>query len=245
MRICFASQVSGIELLRIMGVYQELLFQGQHLLSLIRLSARGKGIKRLPSVVVSPQCTTYSQIIQGALSPALHLFKADDWSSRFHCHHALFRRSLFFLQEMSYKIKVLVYQTNPDSSKFFRVVENSVWKYANGGTWDEVNGYYVLKMGGSGTSGSLRFMSDAGGSFVVTLGVHNYKRWGDIVTNLKDDQTACIINPQYYSNEFPKRQAQREKQLSKYQVADSKGVKYSFNYTDAEGPDLEVQIVIA
>ena len=143
---------------------------------------------------------------------------------------------------MSYNIKVLVYQTKP--GKFFRVVDNTVWKYANGGTWDKVDGYYVLKMGGSGTSGSLRFVSDSGGSFVVTLGVHNYKRWGDIVTNLKD-QTACIINPEYYSEGQPKRQEQREKQLSEYQVADSKGVKYSFEYTVAEGNDLTVRIMIA
>ena len=146
---------------------------------------------------------------------------------------------------MSYKIKVFLYQTNPASGKYFRLVEDTVWKFANGGTWDEVNGYYVLKMGGSGTSGSLRFVSDAGGSFVVTLGVHNYKRWGDIVTNLKDDQTACIINPEYYSQDCSNREKQREKQLSTYQVADSKGVKYSFEYTVAEGNDLTVRIVIA
>jgi hypothetical protein len=62
-------------------------------------------------------------------------------------------------------------------------------------------------MGGSGTSGSLR----NGREFVVTLGVHNYKRWGDIVTNLKNDQAARIVNPEYYSNKCPNRQTQREK----------------------------------
>ena len=96
---------------------------------------------------------------------------------------------------MSYKITVRVYQTNPNN--FFRLVEQTVWKYANGGTWGESNGEYVLTMGGSGTSGTLRFVGDDGEKFIVALGVHNYKRWGDIVTNLADDQTGVVINPQY------------------------------------------------
>ncbi|KAN0135863.1 Fungal fruit body lectin [Lactarius tabidus] len=146
---------------------------------------------------------------------------------------------------MSYSIQVYIYQTNPTSGSYFRVVEDTVWQYANGGTWDKVNGHLVLKMGGSGTSGSLRLQSESGESFVVTLGVHNYKRWGDIVTNLKNDQTACIINPEYYSNNFPNRQKQREKQLSTYEIANSKGRKCSFKYTVTEGNDLKVQVMIA
>jgi Fungal fruit body lectin len=145
---------------------------------------------------------------------------------------------------MSYSIKVSIYQTNPGKGGFFRIVEKTVWKYANGGTWDDNYGYQVLKMGGSGTSGSLRLQTDSGESFVVTLGVHNYKRWGDIVTNLQNDQTACTINPEYYSSEFPHRQQQREKQLTTYSVANAQGRKLSFEYTKTEGNDLEVRVVI-
>ena len=47
---------------------------------------------------------------------------------------------------MSYSIKVFIHQTNPNA--FFRVVEKTNWKFANGGTWDEDEGYQVLKMGG-------------------------------------------------------------------------------------------------
>ena len=152
----------------------------------------------------------------------------------------------FFLKkEVSYSIKVFIYQTNPSKNTYFRVVEKTVWKYANGGTWDEVDGYHVLKMGGSGTSGSLRLLSNTGEGFVVTLGVHNYKRWGDIVTNLTNDQTACIINPEYYSKEHPDREKQREKQLTAYEVTDLQGRKYSLEYVVAEGNDLAVRVVIA
>ena len=143
---------------------------------------------------------------------------------------------------MSYTITAQVYQTN--TTAFFRVVEQTVWKYANGGTWDEVKGAYLLTMGGSGTSGSLRFVSDTGENFIITLGVHNYKRWGDIVTNLTSDQTGVIITPEYYSDQHPNREKQREAQLTTYSVKNSKGRSFSFNYTVADGNNLVVKIVI-
>ncbi|KAI0247901.1 fungal fruit body lectin [Lactifluus subvellereus] len=75
---------------------------------------------------------------------------------------------------MTYTITARVYQTNTNA--FFNVVERTVWKYGNGGTWSEVDGAYVLTMGGSGTCGSLRFVADTGENFIATLGVHNYLR---------------------------------------------------------------------
>lgn len=145
---------------------------------------------------------------------------------------------------MSYTIKVYIVQANPQE-EYFPIVEKTVWNYANGGTWSEVDGAHVLKMGGSGTSGALRLLSDKGEGCIVTLGVHNYKRWGDIVTNLKNNQTACVVNPQYYSNEFPDRERQREKQLATYEVNDLQGRKFSFNYTVAEGNNLVVRVDIS
>jgi Fungal fruit body lectin len=143
---------------------------------------------------------------------------------------------------MSYTITAKVYQT--DRNAFFRIVEKTVWKYANGGTWGQVDGTHVLTMGGSGTSGSLRFVSDTGENFIVTLGVHNYKRWGDIVTNLTNQETGVIITPQYYNNENPDRERQREKQLTTYSVKNNKGRNFTFEYTVTEGNDLNVDIII-
>ncbi|KAH8987620.1 fungal fruit body lectin, partial [Lactarius akahatsu] len=77
--------------------------------------------------------------------------------------------------------------------------------------------------------------------------LQSHKRWGDIVTNLKNDQTACTINPEYYSNEHANRQRQREKQLTAYEVAlvaDLQGRRYSLEYYVTEGNVLEVRIVI-
>jgi len=141
-----------------------------------------------------------------------------------------------------YKITAQVYHTNPNA--FFRVVEQTVWKYSNGGTWDQVDGAYVLTIGGSGTCGSLRFLSDTGEGFIVTLGVHNYKRWGDIVTNLTSEQTGIVITPQYYSNAHRDREQQREKQLTTYNVNNAKGRNIKFDYTVTEGNNLKVKIII-
>jgi hypothetical protein len=143
---------------------------------------------------------------------------------------------------MSYTITARIYQCDTNTS--FRVVEKTVWKYANGGTWSEVDGAHVLTMGGSGTCGSLRLVSDTSESCIVTLGVHNYRRWGDIVTNLSSDQTGVVIMPEYYSDEHPDKERQRWKQLTAYNVNSAGGHSFAFKYTVADGNHLEVDVVI-
>lgn len=146
---------------------------------------------------------------------------------------------------MSYTIAVQVYQTNQNA--FFQVVEKAV--FANG-TWSENNGIHVLTMGASGTSGSLRLVAaDTGENFIVTLGVHNYKVWGDIVTKLDPtSQTAVKISPEYYETEWggtnnKDRVAARWKTLSEYSV-ERDGRKYTFKYTVTDGHNLKVNVII-
>ncbi|KAI0298337.1 fungal fruit body lectin [Multifurca ochricompacta] len=143
---------------------------------------------------------------------------------------------------MTYTIVVQVYQTNPNA--FFRCVEKTCWKYANGATWNETDGNHVLRMGDSGTSGCLRFTSDTGESFILALGVHNYKRWGDIIPNLSAEDTGVVINPQYYSNDHRDRQEQRERQLTSFKVDNLKGRNLKFDYIVNDGKDLKVNLII-
>ncbi|KAG6856719.1 hypothetical protein H0H87_001508 [Tephrocybe sp. NHM501043] len=139
-----------------------------------------------------------------------------------------------------YNISLRIFQTNPNT--FFRIVEKTVWNYANGGEWNEVNGQTVLTINGSGTSGTLRFLADNGENFIVAVGVHNYKRWTDIVTNLAPDQTGVIINPQYYSQKD--REQQREKQLVSYEVKNAKGRQFQVKFIQPEGNNLVADIII-
>ena len=140
---------------------------------------------------------------------------------------------------MSYAITAHVYQTNTNA--FFHIAEKTV---LTSGDWSEYNGQQILSMSGSGTSGSLRFLSDTGENFIVTLGVHNYLRWGDIVTNLLNNQTGVAINPEYYSDSYPDREHAREAQRTSYSVDNNKGRNFAFNYTVATGNNLEVDIII-
>ncbi|KAH9953090.1 fungal fruit body lectin [Russula dissimulans] len=136
---------------------------------------------------------------------------------------------------MGYKIIAQVYQTNTNA--FFHVAEQY-------GTWSEVNGAYVLTMGGSGTSGSLRFVSDTEENFILTLGIHNYRRWGDIVTDLTPEQTAKVINAQYYNSAYPSKAEKLWAQLTNYQTSNAKGRTFKFIYTALEGEELNVKIII-
>lgn len=148
-----------------------------------------------------------------------------------------------FARRMSFTITAHVFQTNPNV--FFHVVEQNVWHFANGGTWSEVDGAHVLHIGGSGTAGALRFASeDNDEAFLVVLGVHNSKRWGDIVTDLKNGDTAGVILQQYYEGDHKDRSEAREAQRASFSVSNSKGRKIEFNYTVAEGNNLKVDIII-
>ena len=113
---------------------------------------------------------------------------------------------------MTYTIKVRVYQTSTNA--VFRIVEKDTWHYANGGTWADIDDYHILTMGGSGTSGMLRFMDEEGEeSFYVAMGVHNYVRWVDIVTDLGSTSgTNARALSDYYNGQSEVRVAAREAQ---------------------------------
>jgi len=139
---------------------------------------------------------------------------------------------------MSYKITLRVYQTNQNA--FFRVVEQTVF---HDGSWSDIDGQRVLNMGYSGTSGTIRFESDTGENFLVAIGVHNYKRWCDIVTDLKTDREAGVtVNPQYYNN--GERHAQREKQLASFATKNAHGRNIEVRFTVSDGNDLKANIII-
>ena len=145
---------------------------------------------------------------------------------------------------MSYTIHLRVNQTGTD---FFGMVEQTVWYYANGGTWTYNNGEMVLTMGGSGTSGTLRFKNASGSLVLVALGVHNYKRWCDIVTDLAPKDTGVAIQPTYYKDGGGdgSRNDMLWKQLSKIEKTDAKGNSFSVNFFKEDGKELWCEINLA
>lgn len=141
---------------------------------------------------------------------------------------------------MSYTISIRVVQS--DIEDYFVSVERTVWHYANGGTWTESNNEHLLTIGGSGTCGTLRYRSESGESFLVAVGVHNYKRWVDIVPDLAEAQTGELLSAEYYSGS--KRARRREKQLSHHEVTLASGRSVKVNYTVADGHNLKADLII-
>ncbi|KAL6229093.1 hypothetical protein BDW75DRAFT_225701 [Aspergillus navahoensis] len=94
---------------------------------------------------------------------------------------------------MIYKLEVRIVNNTSDS---LAVVEKTCWYYAKGGTWTEDN---VLEMGGSGTSGMLRIKASSGQTFSVIVGFHNDNPWCDAQVDLRDDETAVKLHPEYYN----------------------------------------------
>ncbi|RVD85967.1 uncharacterized protein DFL_004266 [Arthrobotrys flagrans] len=155
------------------------------------------------------------------------------------------KSSFYFKQsiKMSYSIKVRVYQTNENA--FFRVVEKGVWHYANGGIWSEQDDALLLTIGGSGTSGILRFQTEEGKeAFFVAFGVHNYKPWLDIITGLADDVTGVRALPEYYNDSNPERVKSREAQRTSQSILNIDHRTISARYKVSEGHNLELNIIL-
>lgn len=144
---------------------------------------------------------------------------------------------------MSYSIKVKVYQTNTNA--FFQLIEKGVWHYADGGVWTEQSDIHKLTMGGSGTSGILRFKTEQGKeAFFVALGVHNCKPWVDIITGLANDITGVRALPEYYNGTNPDREHSREAQRTNQEVLNADRRKIGARYAVSDGKDLELHIII-
>lgn len=123
---------------------------------------------------------------------------------------------------MSYTFTVRVHQPSDD---WFKVVESTVWYYAGGGTWSQIDGQQVLEIGGSGTSGTLRFANSKEDYFIIAIGVHNYKPWTDIVTDLESKNTGVEMHPTYYSEGKGSRSDRLWAQALETIKVSSKGIK--------------------
>nr|AXS59212.1 isolectin 2a [Hericium erinaceus] len=144
---------------------------------------------------------------------------------------------------MSYKINTRIFETKP--SDYFILVEKGVWNFANGGTWTVCEEQHLLKMGGSGTSGTLRFEKAGGGVyFTVALGVHNYKPWVDVLVDQLSEDTCVYIHPLFYK-EGTAEAGVREQQLTKVQKKDKQGISVTAEVVKSGDHEYWVDIIIA
>jgi hypothetical protein len=139
---------------------------------------------------------------------------------------------------MSYTIHATYVQTKLHPS--YSIVEKTNFRE---GTWSENGPEHILTMSASGNSGILRFKSTDGNFFLVPLGVHNYKRWCDIVVDATPTDTGVAIHPEYYNADSP-RYEMLWKQLAELDKTTSTGVQIKVHYYKEEDHTLWVRIAI-
>ncbi|KAG9027093.1 hypothetical protein FRB95_008141 [Tulasnella sp. JGI-2019a] len=98
-----------------------------------------------------------------------------------------------------YTIKATVFQTR---RPFLDI--NDVAVHCDSGTWDAdpVACTFTLKMKESGTSGALLYRSSDQDACCFVLGIHNYKPWCNVVTNIAPNDTASSILNTFYGKGF-------------------------------------------
>lgn len=143
---------------------------------------------------------------------------------------------------MAYSIHVSVVQL----CGTYDVVEETAWDNTY---WTRHGGTFVLHLHNSGSSGTLRFQSlnnEKCNTFIVAVGVHNNKRWCDIVTDLPPRHIGAKFNSLYYG-EHPDSTGREEmlwKQLSEVKKTTRDGRNISLVYTTAVGNDLYATLTI-
>ncbi|TFY53809.1 hypothetical protein EVG20_g9960 [Dentipellis fragilis] len=139
---------------------------------------------------------------------------------------------------MAYTMNVRVYQRN--TSDWYNLIEKAVYSEASWGlAFDE----HVLRMTGSGTSGTLRFVNAAGNYFIVALGVHNYKPWLDIAIDLGPTDTCVKTHPEWYTDGTQRAEA-RWSQWNTVDRKDGKGATLNTYITKEADHQYWVNIVI-
>lgn len=136
-----------------------------------------------------------------------------------------------------------------DTSEKANLVEFSVWNHANGGTWDigkpidPNRSLFVLTLGGSGTSGMLRFQLSTGELFAIAVGIDNNWGWSGVAVDLLTNQTLAVLHGEYY-NDGP-----RSSPVVRDSSATSKtGQKVSVTYNQVDGApaqtyDADISVV--
>lgn len=140
---------------------------------------------------------------------------------------------------MSYTLHLRLINDTPDS---LSLVEQTFW-WGKSTRWSQIDstGVYVLSMANSGSSGMLRFQTSRGDYFAVAVGVHNYKRWCDVLVDTADDSPLTKLHPKYYDDKDAKYQALWA-QASEFEATAKSGKTVRVKFYQAEGNVLRATV---
>ncbi|KAK5657987.1 hypothetical protein OQA88_2540 [Cercophora sp. LCS_1] len=138
---------------------------------------------------------------------------------------------------MAYNLKLHIRNDTKDS---LQLVEQTCWIGA-GTLWHTVLGGYSLDMKNSGSSGMLRFLASNGEFFTIAVGVHNYKRWCDVMVNTGDSTPLIKLHPNYYDEKHAKYKCLWE-QSAEDEMTTKAGEKVRVSFYVKEGNELRGEI---
>ncbi|KAK3952823.1 putative lectin [Pseudoneurospora amorphoporcata] len=129
-----------------------------------------------------------------------------------------------------------------DTSDPLTLVEQTSW-WGKNTIWSQTpsTGVYVLSMANSGSSGMLRFQTSKGDFFAIAAGVHNYKRWCDVLVDTGDEEPLTKLHPKYYDDKDPKYQALWA-QASEVEAESKSGKTVRVKFYQPEGNVLRATI---
>ncbi|KAK1782294.1 putative lectin [Copromyces sp. CBS 386.78] len=129
-----------------------------------------------------------------------------------------------------------------DTSDPLTLVEQTSW-WGKNTIWSQTpsTGVYVLSMANSGSSGMLRFQTSKGDFFAIAAGVHNYKRWCDVLVDTGDEAPLTKLHPKYYDDKDSKYQALWA-QASEVEAKSKSGKTVRVKFYQPEGNVLRATI---
>ena len=112
--------------------------------------------------------------------------------------------------------------------------------YANG-HWTQLSDGDKLIIPWSGNSGLLRFRSSNGEQIGVAVGVHNWVRWCDIITDFSAHESCSLRHAKYYKGSDPRHKKLWE-QAAACSARSSKGKTVTLSYYVADGNELHATL---
>ncbi len=143
---------------------------------------------------------------------------------------------------MSGPYTILIHLIN-DTTTTTTIVEQTTWAGTDT-IWNSSDTGFKLSMKNSGTSGALRIKTSAGEYFTVATGVHNYKRWCEVLEVADNQALTTGLHANYYKDGDARHKALWA-QASEHSVTLKTGRKVGIKFYVAEGSALVANLTYA
>ncbi|KAK7688526.1 hypothetical protein QCA50_008064 [Cerrena zonata] len=134
------------------------------------------------------------------------------------------------------------FQFDAINGEAFRAIDKGLCLNSTYDKWEDLSdSSFLLYLHHSGTSGSLLLLNDKTGErFSVAAGMHNYRPWCDILTDLPEEANSDTITSSYYGS----RSGRLWDNFDKFETTSNMGTKLSMAITMAWDGSYDVKVAI-